>query len=79
MKITYRTKNTETITREIAVGQLVAGIRVENILIESKAELEALLSEKGREWASQNFLFPPVTHTVKKESNWGGDWVDDGV
>ena len=78
MKITYSNRVNELITRSITLGQKLVGIRVESFTIESEKEFNILISEKGLRWARHNLNFRPITY-VPKESNWGSDWVDDGV
>lgn len=38
-----------------------------------------LLSEQGIKWAQRNLSFRLPVFVEPKESNWGSDWVDDGV
>jgi len=95
MKITYYThKPEESKTRRVQVGSKLIGIRLLTATIESQKELDELLSDKGIEWAGRNMRFKlepttPLKDTAevaevtmtdnRRESNWGSDWVDDGV
>ena len=82
MKITYFTHSPlEYKTKTIYVGQKIIGLRILSLEIESQIELETLLSEKGSEWAKKHLKFNTYTKLtpIEKESNWGSDWVDDGV
>lgn len=79
MKITYSNRANETITRDVAIGQKLVGIRVETVLIQTHEEMQTLLSERGLEWAKRNLIFRPTFALLKQDSNWGSDWVDDGV
>lgn len=79
MKITYSNRQNEHITRTIAIGTKLVGIRLENVLIESYDEMQVLLSEQGVKWAKRNLNFRLPPFVQPKESNWGSDWVDDGV
>lgn len=85
MKITYYTHRPEDYkTKELRIGTHVIGLRLLNLEISSNKELEEFLSEEGIKWAKRNLRFTlrkekehnPVE---QKESNWGSDWVDDGV
>jgi hypothetical protein len=82
MKVTYSNREGETITRVIPIGQKLVGLRLNSVVIESHEEFQALLSEKGLQWAKRNLNFRPSFASLKPqlaESNWGSDWVDDGV
>ncbi len=88
MKITYYTHRPEDYkTRRVVVGQQVVGLRLLSFEIDSEEELVQLLSEKGRAWAQRSlrfglpgrFMKPVDILVTEKESNWGSDWVDDGV
>jgi hypothetical protein len=79
MKITYRNRENETITRHITIGQKVVGIRLDSVTVESYDEMGVLLSEQGIKWAQRNLSFRLPVFVEPKESNWGSDWVDDGV
>lgn len=86
MKITYYThKPEECKTRWITVGHKLVGLRLLSFEIDSEEELRNLLSERGVEWAKRNLRFGFESRLMKpadilnKESNWGSDWVDDGV
>ena len=87
MKITYYTHKPEDCkSRKVVIGQKLVGIRLLSFEIESSQELEELLSEQGVKWAKQHLRFgyihqPIHTKTlgINHESNWGSDWVDDGV
>lgn len=78
MKIVYRNRVSETITRDTLVGYKLVGVRLDSVIIESQEELNTLLTPQGIEWARRNLNFKPISY-VAKESNWGSDWVDDGV
>lgn len=69
----------ETITRDIQVGSKLVGIRINALTIETHEESQALMSDYGRDWFKRNVHFRVVIPVVEKESNWGSDWVDDGV
>lgn len=88
MKITYYTHRPEEAkTRRVVVGQQLVGLRLLSFEIDSEEELVQLLSEKGRAWAQKSLRFGLVSRFMKpvdvlqteKDSNWGSDWVDDGV
>ncbi len=88
MRITYYTHRPEDYKqRRIVVGQNVVGIRLLSFEIDSEEELVQLLSERGRAWAQKSlrfglprrFMKPVDILVTEKESNWGSDWVDDGV
>lgn len=77
----------ETITRECVVGQKLVGLRIIQMIFEHSSELYALTTEKGQYWLKEHarrvmkysVKEPVTTLNSPKESNWGSDWVDDGV
>ena len=77
----------ETITRECQIGQKLVGLRINQIIFETGKELYELSTEKGQQWLRGNahrvmryVSDKPVTQANSPvESNWGSDWVDDGV
>lgn len=77
----------ETITRECRVGQRLTGLRLIQIIFENSNELYELTTEQGQRWLKGNahrvmryVSDTPVTAANSPpESNWGSDWVDDGV
>ena len=88
MKIKYRTHQGQFITQDIKIGQKLVGIRVIEFIIESWEESKALMLEKNIEWFKHNINFEissrlSIPNLEKKsnckDSNWGSDWVDDGV
>lgn len=90
MKITYYThKPEQSKTKELKIGSHVVGLRLLALEINSNKELEELLTEDGVKWAKRNLRFGrtpqdqnPVESNLtdnRRESNWGSDWVDDGV
>lgn len=79
MKITYSNRQNEQIIRTISIGQKLVGIRLDSVLIESYDEMKILLTDYGLRWAKHNLNFRPPIFVEPKESNWGSDWVDDGV
>ncbi len=87
MKIVFQNRMGETITREARVGQKLAGLRLIQLIFENSHELYELTTEYGQRWLKDNahrvMLYSkdkPITSTNSpKESNWGSDWVDDGV
>ncbi len=90
MKITYYTHKPENFkTKELKIGSHIIGLRLLALEINSNKELEEFLSEEGVKWAKRNLRFGripqdqnPVESNLtdnRRESNWGSDWVDDGV
>jgi hypothetical protein len=82
MKIKYSNRQGEVITRDIQPGTALVGIRVLEFIVESYEEHQILLSDRGYNWFKRNVNFRVTPRTVKpveKESNYGSDWVDDGV
>ncbi len=86
MKIQYFTHNPlNPKERNITFGQKVIGVRLLKLEISSQEDLDLLLSKEGSEWAKKHLRFSGVKYTSDKlltlptESNWGSDWVDDGV
>lgn len=69
--------------RSIQIGSKVVGLRVLEVTITSQDELNQLLSEEGVAWAKRNLRFPSKKvvrpEVTENGSNWGSDWVDDGV
>ena len=82
MRITYYTHSpVEYKSRHIQIGSKLIGLRLLEFSIDNEAELHTLLSEEGIKWAKKHLrfsLFQKVS-PPEKESNWGSDWVDDGV
>ncbi len=87
MKIVLQNRMGETIIREAHVGQHLVGLRLIKIIFENSKELYELTTEEGQRWLKNNAhrvmhysSNTPVTlENSPKESNWGSDWVDDGV
>ena len=92
MRITYYThKPEEYKSRHITIGSKLVGLRVLEFSIDNAEELDLLLSEEGVKWAKKHIIFSKSDTRYKhpqvvlkefkqqKESNWGSDWVDDGV
>lgn len=87
MKIVFQNRMGETITRECRVGGKLVGLRIIKMIFENSHELYELTTDKGQLWLKEN------AHRVMryvsdkkvsvdnspKESNFGSDWVDDGV
>lgn len=77
----------ETIIREWRINKKIVGLRIIKIIFESSDELYDLTTEKGQQWLKNNAhramkysTNESVTHENSPiESNWGSDWVDDGV
>lgn len=77
----------ETITRECRVGQKLVGLRIIQMIFENSHELYELTTEHGQSWLKGNahrvmryVSDQRVTEdNSPKESNFGSDWVDDGV
>jgi len=70
----------ENISKQI--GQHLVGLRARHIELDH-TDLAELLTEKGIAWAKKELL--PILRNRRSrydsdaESNWGSDWVDDGV
>jgi len=87
MKIVFQNRMGETITRECRVGMKLVGLRLLSMSFENSSELYELTTERGQRWLKDNAhrvmkysKDEPVTlENSPKESNWGSDWVDDGV
>lgn len=87
MKIVFQNRMGETITREHRVGANLVGLRIIQMIFENSQEIYELTTEQGQRWLKGNahkvmryVSDKPVTHeNSPKESNWGSDWVDDGV
>lgn len=87
MKIVFQNRMGETITRECRVGQKLVGLRLLQLIFETSSELYALTTDVGQNWLKENAHrvmkdSPNIPVTQKNsppESNWGSDWVDDGV
>lgn len=82
MKIVFQNRVGETVTKEWRVGLSCTGLRLTQMIFESPKELHDLTTDKGQAWlkASCHRIFPYMPSTLGlQESNWGSDWVDDGV
>lgn len=79
MKVKYCNRAGEVVTRTIQPGNKLVGLRLIEFTIESYDEQQQLLSSRGLDWFRQNVHFTKGSISDGKESNWGSDWVDDGV
>lgn len=82
MKIVLQNRMGETITREHRVGYKLVGIRINQMIFESSQELYELTTPEGQRWLKEiaHKVMPySKTTPIIKDSNWGSDWVDDGV
>lgn len=80
MKIKFSNRQNEEITRVIQPGQKLVGLRIHEFIIETWEEALQLNTQAGREWYTRCVLGAfRATPKENKESNWGSDWVDDGV
>ncbi len=82
MMITYYTHSPQEYKcRHVQIGSKLVGLRLLSLSIDNEVELNTLLSEKGIKWAKKHLNFSTFAklNPIEKESNWGSDWVDDGV
>ena len=80
MKIKFSNRQGEEIIRTIHPGQKLVGLRIHEFIIETYEEALTLNTEAGRDWYNKHILHIfRVTPKEIKDSNWGSDWVDDGV
>jgi hypothetical protein len=56
MKITYRNRADETITREVEVGAKLVGMRLDSVTFDGWLEVKKLCSEDGLMWLRKHVL-----------------------
>lgn len=80
MRISFQNRVGETITRHSWVGQKLVGLRLTEMVFETSNELSQLTTEEGQRWLkSIAHVMKRYTEAPIKDTNWGSDWVDDGV